>query len=185
MNISLSKKVIVVLVILILIITVPKPARALSFDTIGKIAGALKAFRDFLASNPGAPGRFVFGGRITDRQGSGCDLAVSGVTHSTPPIPFYEVPIPLPIPALKTGTPIATPDWVLIFPFISNVYETHNEDKVGPWALGLGYYPLPIDQINAALDAIPPFSIGVATIVDMELKCESKYVVRLIGSSPP
>lgn len=44
--------------------------------------------------------------------------------------------------------------WVIAFPWISNIYRNHNEAYVGPWALGLGFSPFPLPEINAALEDI-------------------------------
>jgi hypothetical protein len=41
--------------------------------------------------------------------------------------------------------------YVIDFPFISQIYENHTENRVGPWALGLGFSPFPLDEINDAL----------------------------------
>jgi hypothetical protein len=71
------------------------------------------------------------------------------------------------------------------FPFISDIYENHNEGTEGAWALGLGFKPFPIDKVNDALGKIPQISYGAGWIDHFHLECSdnNKNVILKMGTS--
>ena len=82
---------------------------------------------------------------------------------------------------------------IIIFPFISNPYDWQTHDRAGPWALGLGFTPFPLDKINDALAGIKfPVFGGFVDQVSISCKDSGEFdsdgnsiykVIRLIGTS--
>lgn len=77
-----------------------------------------------------------------------------------PPVPTYPKPAN---PFTFSGSQVPPGGWVIAFPWISKIYDQHAEKRAGPWALGLGFSPFPLDDINDALSDIriwiPPVPI--------------------------
>jgi len=99
----------------------------------------------------------------------------------TPAIGPITVPIPLVGRGIIVGPPVPTYTGsfdptnptvippggkVIAFPWISRIFEQHTENRAGPWALGLGFTPFPLGEINTALDSIririPPNVLDLA-----------------------
>ena len=143
---------------------------------IKKIADLIKTITKITKFLSFVPHGFPFGGHILTSERA-CSLKfdeytfISGqLTYCTIiPIPscfqFGAGPVPITIPlggrAIRVGTPtpIVPPTTspygrAIVFPWISDVYKNHQEKRVGPWALGLGFTPFPLRKINAELGSI-------------------------------
>src|SRR3989344_1689754 len=175
--------------------------KVMSYINNLKIIGALKTVVNVLGY---VPHQFPFGGHITSTERActfdfkawvwivnpACYLPYGqGVCAAYPIIP---IPLPIPIPlggrAIEVGPPVPTPGKVIVFPWISNVYRNHNEDRIGPWALGIGFTPFPLKDINNAIKDItiwiPPTitgkcpgweirPVGTVCITDFKLDCKA------------
>ena len=185
-------------------LSAPTAVRAIDFDVtkITKIFktvyGGAKKYKTINKIASDEPHTFAFGGHITHSEG-GC--AVKYTVHirifilGIPVVvPFPGVPIPLGGDTIEVGPPLSgPPGQMFTFPGISDVYSNHSEGRVGPWALGLGFAPFPIDKINEALDelpSIPPGGCGQgqASEVCMDnfhLDCSdnNKNVILKLGTS--
>ncbi|MDP3696659.1 MAG: hypothetical protein Q8R55_01350 [Candidatus Taylorbacteria bacterium] len=116
------------------------------------------------------PHSFPFGGHILTSERA-CSLKFNEytiITICTPltgcwGTPFGPVPISIPLGgrAIRVGEPVpivpptASPyGRAIVFPWISDVYRNHSENRVGPWALGLGFTPFPLKNLNDELKGI-------------------------------
>ena len=174
----------ILLIVVISGVLVPAPTHAFSLSIITKAFSIFKSFKTSTEqAQPNIPHTFPFGGHITSSE-DGCKLhywvftVVLGVQ-----VTFPGFPIPIGGPAIEVGPPVSTPGEVFIFPFISDVYRNNRENRVGPWALGIGWTPFPINQINDALALIPPITIGNVTFYNFSLSCPSDNVVLKLGTS--
>jgi len=147
------------------------------------------------------PHNFSFGGHITSSERA-CSLK-GWIWYVGPPlfIPtpcpncFYWPFAPFGGRAIKVGPPIASPGKVIVFPWISDVYRNKQEHRVGPWALGLGFTPFPLHEINDALGSIPPIPYGAGWIDHLHIDCQASgekdlegndiyKVIRKLGTGP-
>jgi hypothetical protein len=154
----------ILLVVAVLGLFTHQFADALSFSFIKKVVDVLKTsykyygvVKDY-AKLPGyIPHTFPFGGHITSSERA-CSLKWTNWVIIYTPVGYFPVPIPgyWPIPgrAIEVGPPIPSNGKVIDFPFISDIYRNNQEDRVGPWALAIGFTPFPLDQINDALGLI-------------------------------
>ena len=184
----------IIIIVLLAIITLvelssPIPVHAFSFDFVGKIVTIAKYVKTARDTAGEVPHRFVFGGHVTHAEG-GCHVKYTVLLYNAcfgfPCPPFPGVPIPIGGNTIEVGPPLSSPSGqIFTFPFISDVYANHNEDKVSHWALGIGYTPFPIDKINDALDKIPPIPIPDGQVYDFSLECSdsNKNVVLKMGTS--
>ncbi len=187
---------------------------ALGLGSITKIISIIKTIVKYinLAKNIQSSTNtniFPFGGRITHSEG-GCALKFRIWTWIQVPTPVGPIPVPIPCPScgliplggntIEVGPPgVPSPKGqIFTFPYITEIYNNNNEEKVGPWTLGLGFRPFPIDKINDALKeitiSIPPsnscpgaprnFYIP-SCFDDFHLKCSDndKNVILKIGTS--
>lgn len=197
-----KKIVVLILITAILGLAFPKNSDAINFNFIGRIIGifrdsyeAVRTSRDAAGS---IPHTFPFGGRITS-SGNGCAIRfwiwVCTIFGCFPcPNCGY---IPIPGTTITVGEPLPIsppPGKIFTFPFISDVYRTHSEERVGPWALGLGFTPFPLKQINMAFDQIPPIPYGFGWLDHFSLSCPASgekspsgddiyKVIRKLGTS--
>ena len=170
----MRKKLIAILLLAVILGLYTPQARAISLADLPKIielVRKLKTYYDAYKNSssinlPGyVPHKFPFGGRITSTE-QACSLKFwQWYLVCYPVIGCYMTPFPGYIPlggsAITTGEPLPVkppPGRVITFPFISQIYNNHTEDRVGPWDLGIGFTPFPLDQINSILEAItiPP-----------------------------
>lgn len=137
-----------------------------------KIADALKIVFRIKKVVDNLPHSFPFGGHILTSERA-CSLKFNeitwwGINYCPPgycpfPTPFGPVPITIALGgrAIRVGEPVpivppTTSPYgrAIVFPWISDVYKNHAENRVGPWALGLGFTPFPLDEINRELGGI-------------------------------
>lgn len=183
----MSKKVIVaVLTIAILGSIIPLTVNAFDLDFIQKIKDIvnwIKTIKDYSEFAKGST--FVFGGHITHSEG-GCMLFAKycplGWCWGVP----SAIRIPLGGNTIEVGPPVSSPEGQMFtFPFISNSYLNHNEDKEGGWALGIGFNQFPIEEINDMLGNIPAIPVPYGTIDDWHIDCSdnNKNLILKIGTS--
>ncbi|MDO8496541.1 MAG: hypothetical protein Q7S43_03765, partial [bacterium] len=153
----------ILLVIAVLGFSTSQSAHAVSFSFIKNIVDVLKTsyksykvVRDY-GELPGyVPHTFPFGGHIISSERA-CSLKWTNwvIICATG---CYIVPIPgyfhFSGRAIEVGPPIPSNGKVIDFPSISDIYRNKQEDRVGPWALAIGFTPFPLDQINDALGLI-------------------------------
>lgn len=202
----MSKRFIaIILVVTILGLFMPTPTTH-AFSTTAIIDAIRKAVKFIIAiknANLKVPGIFVFGGRITHSKG-GCKIKYRVWTTVCYGIfgcwatPFPGFPIPLGGNTIEVGPPISSPKGQMFtFPGITDIYMNKRQGKVGPWALGIGWKPFPIKQINEALKNIEisigggacyvrPQSIGQTCVNNFHLDCSdnNENVILKIGTSP-
>ena len=65
-----------------------------------------------------------------------------------------RIPIPLGGRAIEVGPPVPSGGKIIAFPWISNIFKEHTENRAGPWSLGLGFSPFPLQDINDGLNGI-------------------------------
>ncbi len=124
------------------------------------------------------PHSFPFGGPVLSSE-QACKLKFKAYVYVPNPacfipggqaicakIPTVPVPIPIPFPmpgfrAIRVGEPVpvippTTSPYgrVITFPWISQIYDQHTENRAGPWALGLGFTPFPLKDINDSLKGL-------------------------------
>lgn len=150
---------------------------------------------------------------------AGCWTPALGPVPITIPLGGRAIVVGPPVPTYPKSTnpndPVPPPGGkVIAFPWISKIYRNHTENRAGPWALGLGFSPFPLKNINDALGGIkvriPPnyldpldspcwvpvagFYIGVC-LDDFHFDCAESgekdqfgndiyKVIRLLGTSP-
>jgi hypothetical protein len=189
------------------ILMMPVKTYAISFDFVGKIkqvAGYIKNIKNVAHGNDlgeDVPHTFVFGGKITHSERSGCEIRVKFCPAGICWIGVSVIRIPLGGVTIEVGPPVESPEeeeeeeededededegQMFTFPGISDVYANYNEDQEDVWTLGLGFTPFPIDKINDALDNIPPIPVPYGTIDDFHLECSdnNKNVILKIGTS--
>jgi len=160
----IKRLIVIFLIIAALGLLAPQSANAFSFDFIRKITSVLKtSYKYYKVAQdygklPGyVPHTFPFGGHITSSERA-CSLKWTNWIIICTPVGCFPVPIPgyWPFPgrAIESGPPIPTNGKIIDFPFISDIYRNNQESRVGPWDLGLGFTPFPLDQINDALGLI-------------------------------
>lgn len=200
----LTKTVAILFIAIILTaLFAPVSAHAFALDpnTIKNIVSIFKAiYKGYetvskVAAN--VPHKFIFGGHITHSEG-GCSLKFT--THTR--IVVLGVPVVVPIPGLiplggntiEVGPPVNSPGGQMFtFPGITDIYRNNSQGRVGPWALGIGFAPFPIDKINDALGklpSIPPGGCGQTQgsefcVDNFHLDCSdnNKNVILKIGTS--
>lgn len=141
-----------------------------------KIADIMKSIFRVKKVIDSLPHSFPFGGHILTSERA-CSLKfneytfIAGVLTFCTPLPFPSCfqfpagPVPITIPlggrAIRVGEPVpivppTTSPYgrAIIFPWISDVYKNHQEKREGPWALGLGFTPFPLKDINDSLKSI-------------------------------
>ncbi len=206
---------------------------------VKKISDYMKTIREFSKLATLVPHWFPFGGPILASD-TACGFRLRAYVYvpnpgcfvgACFPGPTIPVPVPIPIPlggnAIVVGPPLPTyPDpgtfnfstgqippggWVITFPWISQIYRNYTEDRAGPWALGLGFSPFPLAQLNSAIDDliiwIPPkpepicpnwfvsYPIGTVCITDFNFDCKESgerdaqgndiyKVILKLGTSP-
>ena len=186
----------------ILGLVIPKDSHSVSVNFITQIVSifrtSFRAVRDVRNAAGNIPHIFPFGGRI-QTSGNGCAIRfwvwVCTIWGCFPcPNCGY---VPIPGTTITVGQPLPvspSPGKIFTFPFISDVYRNHAEERVGPWALGLGFTPFPLDLINDALGQIPAIPYGFGWIDHFSLSCpksgekgpngEDIYkVIRKLGTS--
>lgn len=163
-----KKKIIIISILLCLVtfsVTVP-PSRALTFKSLAKIVIVIKKIADYIKNINKVtraidtlPHKFPFGGHILSSERA-CSLKFRTWVWTYPfgvPVPIVCpscIPIPLGGRAIEVGPPVPSPGKIITFPFISDIYKNYQEDRVGPWALGLGFSPFPLDEINKTISSI-------------------------------
>lgn len=136
---------------------------------VRRVADALRVVFRIKKVVDSLPHSFPFGGHILTSERA-CSLKFDEyviVTICSPlgcwGTPFGPVPITLGLGGrairVDTPVPIVPPTTspygrAIVFPWISDVYQRHSEGRVGPWALGLGFTPFPLRDINNALGGI-------------------------------
>lgn len=186
----LKRVIAIFFVITILTLFMPTPSHAFSITGIvDAIKKAIKFINVYKNAKSKIPGLFVFGGRITHSEG-GCAIKYWVFIYTAPPfgqpITFPGPPIPIGGTTIEVGPPIRSPKGqIFTFPYVSDVYKNNSEKRVGPWALGIGFTPFPIDKINDALDNIPHIPIPNGFIYKISLDCsdDNKNVILKIGTS--
>lgn len=199
-----------IIIISLMMLYIPITTRALGLASVTKIVSIIKTTTKYIKlakdiQNNTSSNIFPFGGRITHSEG-GCALKFRIWTWIT----VYGFPVPIPCPScgsiplggntIEVGPPgIPSPTGqIFTFPFITEIYDNNNQGKVGPWTIGLGWQPFPIDKINKALEdvtiSIPPgnscpgaprnFYIP-SCFDDFHLKCSDndRNVILKIGTS--
>jgi hypothetical protein len=143
-------------------------------DVIETISDISKTITDWV------PHFFPFGGPILSSE-QACEFKFDLTTWAInpacafgfcfpPTIPYGPFPITWGLAgrAIEVGPPVPTDGKIIAFPWISKIYQNHTENRAGPWALGLGFTPFPLDEINTSLDAIriwiPPLPSSFAGI---------------------
>lgn len=162
----MTKQLIAILLVIAIVgLFTHQSADALSFSFIKKIVDVLKtSYKSYkVVENYGklpsyVPHTFPFGGHITSSE-QACSLKwTNWVIICYGPAGCYPTPIPGYWPftgqAIEVGPPIPSNGKIIDFPFISDIYRNDQEDRVGPWALAIGFTPFPLDQINDALGLI-------------------------------
>lgn len=160
------KKLLIISICLAIIsLTMPEPAEAINLYSLAKIAKVVTDIRDIIKAVQTVskvvgliPHKFPFGGHITSSERA-CSFK-AWIWASTPL--SFGIPVPCPnclyIPlggrAIEVGPPVPTNGKVITFPWISDIYKNHAENRVGPWALGLGFTPFPLKSINDSLGKI-------------------------------
>src|SRR3989344_8191774 len=148
------RNILISLLIVVMVFGFFKPAEGQSWvgliRVVTSITSALRVVRNVsLAPNSIVPHSFPFGGHITSSERA-CSLRAT-VIYTGPPFPFicpncfYWA---LGGRAIEVGPPVPTNGRIIAFPWISDIYRNHSENQVGPWALGLGFTPFPLDQIK-------------------------------------
>jgi len=183
------KRVVIFIIILSLFLTsflIYETTDALSFNIIRRITDAIKAVTNFLKNINTAKVISPFGGRIT-KTGKACTIHY---WMTEPPffIPHPGFPIPIGGTKINVGPPGITAKEIFTFPFISQIYSNHHENRVGAWTLGLTFNKeffkkRVLDPINDALDQIPPISVGLVTFFNFSLSCPDGGVIYKIGTS--
>lgn len=139
-----------------------------------KVAVAIKTVTKVKKTLDSVPHSFPFGGHILTSERA-CSLKFNEVTwiglnpcavvlgYCPIPVPIGPVPITIELGgrAIRVGEPVpiippTTSPYgrAIVFPWISDVYQRHTENRVGSWALGLGFSPFPLKDINDALRGI-------------------------------
>ena len=145
---------------------------------IKKTSDIIKSIQKVTRALDNVPHSFPFGGPILSSERA-CSFKFSETVWA--PNPFFGIPptlpygpFPITIPlggrAIVVGPPISSGGKVIAFPWISQIYDQHTENRAGPWALGLGFSPFPLKDINDPLRDIkiwipplpfdPPCSVG-------------------------
>lgn len=162
--------------------------------TIRSVVGFIKTLKNLKTGNnlpENVPHIFVFGGHITHSEG-GCALNFKVIIYGVGITCFGICAIPLGGTTLEVGPPVDSPEGQMFtFPYISDIYANHSEGREGPWALGIGFTPFPIDEINDALGKIPDIYVGTYPYVgnvyigNWYLKCSDndKNVILKMGTS--
>lgn len=167
-----ARKFIVIFLCILLLVTVAvQPTRVQGAINLTRIVNVIRRVAGYIEKIRKAghflgyiPHSFPFGGHITSSERA-CSFKFWIWTYICyGPLGCYQTPcpncgfIPLGGRAIKVGPPLASPGKIIIFPWISDVYRNHSEKRVGPWALGLGFTPFPLAEINDALGLIeiPP-----------------------------
>lgn len=152
---------------------VPIPGKSLTCSgfwidiicAIKQIADIINTIRDISNSLLNwVPHSFPFGGPILSSEPA-CRFGFNSYTKSPWPIcilGFCTWPMIGPVPiswelggkAIEIGPPVPSGGKIITFPWISKIYRHHTEDRDEPWALGLGFTPFPLDEINELLDDI-------------------------------
>lgn len=128
---------------------------------IKKIADIIKTVQKITKALDYVPHQFPFGGPILSSERA-CELKFRSTTWIGVYILGYWAPIPgtftisksLVGRAIEVGPPVPSGGKVIAFPWISKIYQQHTEKRAGPWALGLGFSPFPLKDINDALKSI-------------------------------
>ncbi len=146
-----------------------------------KVARYMKTVLKITKAISYVPHSFPFGGPILSSERA-CSFKFNSVTWIPnplcligacfpPTIPIGPIPIPIPLGgrAIVVGPPVPTypkpinplpgnqippGGKVIAFPWISRIYRQHTENRAGPWALGLGFTPFPLKDINDGLSKI-------------------------------
>jgi hypothetical protein len=135
---------------------------------IKTIADVIKDIRNLSSTlSNWLPHSFPFGGPILSSE-QACSFKFTSYTSF--PNPFYPcTPVlcpgnivagPIDVTwglggrAIEVGPPVPSGGKVIAFPWISKVYDNHTENRAGPWSLGLGFTPFPLDEINKSLENI-------------------------------
>ena len=146
--------------------------------TIKKVADYIKTIQKIAKLLTYIPHSFPFGGPILKSERA-CVFHMRSITwigvQIGPvwfPVPgYFPVDVPLAGRAIVVGPPVPTyPEppssfifsgnnvppggWVIAFPWISKIYRNHAENRAGPWSLGLGFSPFPLQDLNDALGEI-------------------------------
>ncbi len=190
----MSKRVVATIIILSTsFLSFPLIVGAIDFNFVGKIkdiVGYIKTTKNMASGNnlsEDVPHTFNFGGHITHSEGGCAVKAWTWIIVLGFPVPCPNcLTIPLGGNTIEVGDPISSPKGQMFtFPFISDIYANHNEGKTGPWALGIGFTPFPIDKINDALGKIPKIPFGVGWIDHFHLECSdsNKNVILKMGTS--
>lgn len=154
-------------------LSAPRVTHSLSLIRLTRIVGIIKDVGSVLRTirnvsrslDAWVPHSFPFGGHIETSERA-CEISFTAwiwVTNPacligfcfppTIPIP-WDIDIPLGGRAISSGPPVPTPGKVITFPFISDIYRNYSQNRVGPWDLGLGFTPFPLDELNRALEGI-------------------------------
>lgn len=185
----MNRRLITVIFLLgVLVLLFPRTTQAANPFSIFKI---FKTINDIVRSEkPSGPSALApFGGRITE-SGTACKLHYwmgypvpfppFYVTHPGPPIPLFGTKISVSRPGIPASD-------IYTFPGITKIYPNRNEDKVGKWTLGqvynIDFMRKIIEQINSALDSIPPIVVGPVTFYNFSLSCPDGKVIFKIGTS--
>jgi hypothetical protein len=122
------------------------------------------------------PHSFPFGGPILSSERA-CQFKFDSWTRIPNPLCLIGICTPPtiaigPVPiswnlggrAIEVGPPVPSDGKIIAFPWISKIYDNHTENRKGPWSLGLGFTPFPLDEINRSLSSlriwIPPDAIN-------------------------
>lgn len=182
--------IITFLCVLIFTLAISPPARAISLlsivNIVKAVTGSIRAATSISTVLDGyVPHKFPFGGHITSSERA-CSLK-GWIWIPTPfgPVPcvncLYWPFAPFGGRAIKVGPPVASPGKVIVFPWISDVYRNKQENKIGPWALGLGFTPFPLKQINDALGLIT-IPYGAGWIDHLHIACQASGEKDLNGN---
>jgi len=197
-----KKSVIILFCLVIFALTSQRSVQAISLISIVNIVRTVTSFMKSVSvfgNTLGGiiPHNFSFGGHITSSERA-CSIR-AWIWYEGPPL--Y---VPLPCPdcffwplggrAIEVGPPVPSPGKVIDFPWISQIYRNYQEDRVGPWALGLGFTPFPLNKINDALGSIMIF-YGAGWIDHIRIDCQASgeedasgndiyKVILKLGTSP-
>lgn len=211
----MGKQIVIVFIVAALLgLFLPTKTNAFGISDIRKIIEGVKTALDLykaITGTTGVPGyvphKFPFGGHIISSENA-CSLKFRAwFPICTPLTGCIMVPTPSISTvrfgrAIEVGDPVPTLGKVITFPYVSDLYRNRQENRVGPWALGLGFTPFPLDKINDALktlrfpDPLTPCNLQYPFCVDnIHIDCtasgekdingEDIYKVILkLGTSP-
>ena len=144
---------------------------------VKKVSDVIRTIQKITKSLDYLPHSFPFGGPILSSE-QACSFHFDEYTFISGTLTYCSIigcfqfgagPVPISIPltnrAIEVGPPVPSGGKIISFPWISKIYENHTENRAGPWALGLGFSPFPLGDINNALGSIkiriPPNQLSI------------------------